>query len=65
MKAPNVFSRDDVLRANDAMRRQSQAGSATSQGQTTRFGTPNASTKLSSEEINRAYAEAKKALAAC
>lgn len=64
MKAPNVFSRDDVLRANDAMRRQTQVGPATSLGQAARFGTPTASTKLSSEEINRAYAEAKKALAA-
>ena len=64
MKAPNVFSRDDVLRANDAMRRQTQVGPATSLGPAARFGTPTASTKLSSEEINRAYAEAKKALAA-
>lgn len=63
MKAPNVFSRDDVLRANEAIRRQSHGGAFSSVGSNSRPGSQVAVVKLSSSEINRAYALARKILA--
>jgi hypothetical protein len=63
MKAPNVFSRDDMLRANEAMRRQSQGGAASSVGPSAKSGSHTVVVKLSTSEINRAYALARKVLA--
>lgn len=58
MKDRNVFSRGDVLRANDALRKSLSSQSVL------RVERKGGSVRLSSEEINRAFAAAKKTLAA-
>ncbi|WP_415034915.1 hypothetical protein [Azonexus sp.] len=62
MKTPSIFTKNDVLRANEAMQRRPQVISAASAGDVCKIGATTVSSRLSSEEINRAFAEARKAL---
>ncbi len=57
MRDRNVFSRGDVLRANDALRK-----TLSEQG-TARSDKKSGNVRLSSSEINKAFAAAKKVLA--
>ena len=62
MKSTNPFSREDVIRANEAMRRNKEQGGKVAGAQLVR--TVGSSVRLSSTEINQAFAKARKALAA-
>uniref|UniRef100_A0ABX1PJF7 Uncharacterized protein n=1 Tax=Aromatoleum anaerobium TaxID=182180 RepID=A0ABX1PJF7_9RHOO len=59
----NLITRETVVKANEAMVRSSSSGGLVASG-VTRAAVPSAKTKLSSTEINKAYAAAKKCLAA-
>lgn len=60
----NLITRETVVKANEAMVRSSSSGQRLVLGGAARAAASSGKTKLSSTEINKAYAEAKKCLAA-